>query len=389
MNKGKIIFSQLIYFLPKRQFRRIVDRYGGNRGVRSFTCWDQYLCMMFAQLSHRESLRDIEICLRSFRAKLYHCGIRSKVSRSTLAYANDNRDWKIYQDFAGILIKQARRLYVNEPFGVELKNAVYAFDSSIISLCLSVFPWAEFRECRAGIKLHTQLDLRGNIPIFIDISEAIKADVVALDRLPIETGAIYILDRAYIDFSRLHRFTNHAAFFVIRAKKGLVFKRLYSNPVDKLSGIRSDQIIKLASKESAKNYSDKLRRIHFYDSKGDRHLVFLTNNFILPAVTIADLYRCRWQVELFFKWIKQNLKIKSFFGTSQNAVYTQIWIAISTYLLVAIVKKKLQLNKNLSTFLQFLSLSLFEKTPILQAIQHLDEPEQDPGSAKQLNLFDI
>ncbi|MCA9750282.1 MAG: IS4 family transposase, partial [Romboutsia sp.] len=346
------------------------------------------LCMLFAQLTHRESLRDIEICLRSFGKKLYHSGIRAKISRSTLAYANDNRSYEIYKDFASILIREARKLYINEPFGVELENSVYAFDASIISLCLSTFPWATFRESKAGIKLHTQLDLHGNIPVFIDLSEASQADVVVLDNLRLEVGSIYILDRGYIDFKRLYRFVTHSAFFIIRAKKGLAYKRMYSNPVDKCTGIKVDQIIKLTSEHSVINYPNQLRRIKYYDLENDRNLIFLTNNLILPAQTIADLYKCRWQVELFFKWIKQHLKIKSFFGTSKNAVYTQIWIAISAYVLVAIAKKRLKIEKNLYSILQFLSLTLFEKTPILQAFQQVDDIKINEDSYNQLKLFD-
>lgn len=339
MNEGQTVFSQLIWFIPKRQFRRVVNRYRGNYYIKTFSCWDQFLCMLFAQLTHRDSLRDIEICLRSFKRKLYHCGIRAKVSRSTLAYANDNRDWRIYREFATILITEARKLYANDSFGVELEETVYAFDASIISLCLSTFSWAKFREAKGGIKLHTQLDLHGNIPVFIDLSEAVQADVTALDRLNIEAGAIYILDRGYVDFARLYRFTEFSSFFIVRAKKNLAFKRIYSNTTDKTTGVKSDQTIKLSSNISAQNYPEKLRRIHYHDIESDQHLVFLTNNFTLSATTVADLYRSRWQVELFFKWIKQHLKIKAFYGTSKNAVYTQIWIAITTYVLVAIVKK--------------------------------------------------
>jgi hypothetical protein len=343
--------------------------------------------MLFAQLTHRESLRDIEICLRSLGKKLYHIGVRGKVSRSTLADANNNRSWKIYQDFASVLITEARELYADEPFGVELENSVYAFDASIISLCLSVFPWANFRETKAGIKMHIQLDLHGNIPVFIDLSDAAQADVVALDNLTLEIASIYILDRGYIDFERLYRFVTHSAFFIIRAKKGLAYKRIYSNPVDKKTGIRSDQIVVLTSKKSFKKYPDKFRRIKYYDSEQDRYLIFLTNNFTLPAKTVANLYKKRWQVELFFKWIKQHLRIKSFFGTSRNAVYTQIWIAISAYVLVAIVKKRLKIEQSLYSILQFLSISLFEKTPILQAFQGLEDPENNNNSTNQLKLF--
>lgn len=388
MNEGQSVFAQLIWFIPKRKFRRVVDKYQGNHYVKTFSCWDQFLCMLFAQLTHRDSLRDIEICLRSFRKKLYHCGIRAKISRSTIAHANDTRDWRIYREFASILITEARELYVNDSFGVELEETVYAFDASIISLCISTFPWAKFRETKGGIKLHTQLDLHGNIPVFIDLSEALQADVTALDRLELEAGAIYILDRGYIDFARLYRFTEFSSFFIVRAKKNLAFTRIYSNANNKTIGIKSDQIIKLSSEISAKNYPDKLRRIHYYDKETDRYLIFLTNNFSLSAITIADLYRSRWQVELFFKWIKQHLKIKTFYGQSRNAVYSQIWIAITAYVLVAIVKKKLKIEQELYAILQFLSVSLFEKTLIYQAFQDYDDHENNEGEYKQLKLFE-
>lgn len=389
MNLGKTVFSQLIKFLPDREFRRIVERHSGNKGVRNFSCWDQFLCMLFAQLTHRESLRDIEICLRSFEKKTYHVGIRSRISRNTLAAANNKRDWKIYRDFAALLISKAQKLYVNEPFGVELENSAYAFDASIISLCLSVFPWAKFRETKAGIKIHTQLDLHGNIPVFIDLSEAAQADVVALDNLILEPGSIYILDRGYVDFKRLNRFVVYSAFFIIRAKKGLAYRRMYSNQINKETGVRSDQIIMLTSQETLKNYPNQLRRIKYYDIENDRYLIFLTNNFTLSALTIANLYKSRWQVELFFKWIKQHLRIKSFFGTSRNAVYTQIWIAISAYVLVAIVKKELKIEQSLYSILQFLSIALFEKTPIIQAFQDIVDNCSTTEKYKQLNLFDI
>ena len=387
MHKGKLVFSQLISFLPKRQFRRIVNKYDGNYYLKSFSCWDQYLCMLFAQLTHRESLRDIEICLRALDKKTYHAGIRCRVARNTLAVANNKRDWRIYRDFASLLIKKARELYIGDPFGVELENTVYAFDASIISLCLSVFPWAKFRETKSGIKMHTQLDLHGNIPVFIDLSDAAQADVIALDSLVLETGSIYILDRGYLDFRRLYRFVTCSAFFIIRAKKGLAYKRIYSNSVDKKTNVLSDQVIWLTSKKSSKNYPEKLRRVKYHDSQQDRYLVFLTNNHYLPAQTIADLYKCRWQVELFFKWIKQHLKIKSFFGTSRNAVYTQIWIAISAYILVAIVKKQLKLSQSLYSILQFLSIASFEKIPIFTALNDIQESQNQSQKDKQLNLF--
>jgi len=368
MNQGKAVFNQLISFLPDRDFRRIVKTYSGNKGVRNFTCWDQFLCMLFAQLTHRESLRDIEICLRFLGKKCYHCGIRGRVSRNTLAVANNKRDWRIYRDFASILIKEARRLYLDEPFGVELENSVYTFDASIISLCLSVFPWAKFRTTKAEIKMHTQLDLHGNIPVFIDLSDAAQADVVALDKLMIEAGSIYILDRGYVDFKRLYYFVTKLAFFIIRAKKGLAYTRIYSNPVNKKIGVCSDQVIKLTSQKSAKNYPDKLRRVKYYDDEN-------------------KLYKERWQIELFFKWIKQHLKIKSFFGTSRNAVYTQIWIAISAYVLVAIVRKKLEIDKSLYSILQFLSIALFHKIPVFTALNDIQEIHNNYQISKQLNLF--
>ena len=388
MREAKSIFSQLISFLPKRDFRRIVQKYKGNKRIRSFSCWDQFLCMCFAQLTYRESLRDIEACLRAMGSKLYHVGIRGKVSKSTLSYANDKRDWRIYRDFASILIKEAKRLYVNESFGVELKETVYAFDASIITLCLTLFPWAQYYKTKGGIKLHTLIDLRGNIPVFIAISEAKMNDVNALDWLPFEAGSIYIMDRGYIDFTRLYVINQASAFFVIRAKKKMKYKRLYSHPVNKVTGVCSDQTIKLTGVNSAKNYPQKLRRVRYFDKKNKCYLLFLTNNFTLPAKTIADLYKNRWKVELFFKWIKQHLRIKKFYGTSFNAVKTQIWIAISTYVLVAIVKKKLKIDKSLYSFLQVLSLTLFEKTYILQAVKEDGEPQKSDRSCNQLNLFE-
>lgn len=387
MNQGRSIFAQLIDFLPKRQFRRFVKRYDGEKGVRTFSCWDQFLCMAFAQLTYRESLRDIEVSLRALSGKLYHLGIRNKVSRSTLADANDSRNWQIYRDFAHILITEAKKLYIEEPFGVELKETVYALDASIITLCLSVFPWAKYQSSKAGVKLHTQIDLRGNIPVFIDITEAKQADVTVLDDIVLEAGAIYIMDRGYIDFFRLYRFTTSFAFFVLRAKRKMAWRRLYSAPVDKSSGVYSDQTIVLTDKDSRKHYPDKLRRITYFDKDKKRYFIFLTNNFILSAKTIADLYRCRWQIELFFKWIKQHLKIKTFYGTSSNAVKTQIWIAISVYVLVAIVRKKLKINLSLYTILQVLSVTLFEKTPILSALQEDSYTFDNTDQPKQLKLF--
>ena len=385
MNTGRTIFSQLMDFLPTHEFRSCVERYNGNYKIKSFSCWDQYLCMAFAQLTYRESLRDIQACLRSANRKLYHMGIRGKVSRNTLAHANQVRDWRIYADFAHVLIGRARQLYAGDTFGIELEQSVYALDATTIDLCLSLFPWATFRRRKGAVKLHTLLDLRGNIPTIAVITPGRVHEVNILDEIPIEPGAIYILDRAYLDFSRLHRIHQSSAFFVIRAKSGFRFRRLYSQPVDKASGLQCDQIVSLHGFYARKDYPGKLRRIRFYDSDQDRRLVFLTNNTTLPALTIARLYKCRWQIELFFKWIKQHLRIKAFYGTSENAVKTQIWIAISIYVLVAIVKKRLGLDQSLYTILQILSVTLFEKTPILQALSgtrcenHADQNDNQPN----------
>jgi hypothetical protein len=342
--------------------------------------------MAFAQLTYRESLRDIEACLRVAKTKLYHMGIRGKVSRNTLAHANEIRDWRIYADFAQVLIAIARELYAGEDFGLELDQTVYALDSTIIDLCLSVFPWAKFRKGKAAVKLHTLLDLRGSIPIMISITHGKIHDVNILDELFIEAGAIYLMDRAYVDFARLYRIHQSQAFFVTRAKSNFVFKRLYSQPVDKSTGVQADQIVIVTGFYTLKDYSEKLRRIRYLDTTTKKRLVFLTNNFILPARVIAQLYKCRWQVELFFKWIKQHLRIKAFYGTTQNAVKTQIWIAISVYVLVAIVKKRLKLDRSLYTILQILSVTLFEKTPILQALSYLDYEEPEGNDHNQLNL---
>jgi hypothetical protein len=386
MNIGRTVFAQLMEFFPSYEFRKCVARYNGNHKVKSFTCLDQFLCMAFAQLTYRESLRDIEACLRGTKTKLYHMGIRSKVSRNTIAHANETRDWRIYADFAQVLIKIARELYAEEDFGLELDQTVYAFDSTILDLCLSVFPWAKFRSGKAGIKLHTLLDLKGNIPVIIRITPAIIHDVNILDDLLFEAGAIYVFDRAYVDFARLYRIHQSRAFFLSRAKSNFVFKRLYSQPVDKSTGVRADQIIMVTGFYTLKDYPEKLRRIRYYDMTTKKRLVFLTNNFDLPAITIAQLYKCRWQVELFFKWIKQHLRIKAFYGTTENAVKAQIWIAISIYVLVAIVKKRLKLDRSLYTILQILSVSLFEKTPILQVLS-TDYYENDtPDNDNQLIL---
>ena len=374
-------------FLPVNDFRQCVERYNGNYKIKSFSCWDQYLCMAFAQLTYRESLRDIQACLRAAKQKLYHMGIRGKVSRNTLAHANQVRDWRIYADFAQILIREARNLYVNESFGIELDQTVYALDATTIDLCLSLFPWALFRKKKGAVKLHTLLDLRGSIPTIVVITHGRIHEVNILDDIPIEAGAIYILDRGYTDFARLYRIHQSSAFFVTRAKGNFRFKRLYSKAVDKSTGLQCDQIITLHGFYAKKDYPEKLRRIRFYDAEQDKRIVFLTNNFTLPALTIAQLYKCRWQIELFFKWIKQHLRIKAFYGTSENAVKTQIWIAISVYVLVAIVKKRLNLDRSLYTILQILSITLFEKIPLLQALSSYDDKEPEVQIDNQLNLF--
>jgi len=388
MYQGRTVLSQVLDFLPMHQFRQCVNRYGGNKGVRTFTCLDQFICMAFAQLTYRESLRDIQCCLRAMKEKLYHIGIRGNVSRSTLADANEKRDWRIYSDFALQLIEQARQLYAGEDFGLELKETVYALDASTIDLCLSVFPWAKFRTTKAGIKLHTLLDLRGNIPSFIDITDAKVHDVNILDKLIPEMGSIYIMDRAYLDFERLYSMHQSLAYFVIRKKINTRFRRLYSNKVDKSTGVKCDQIILLTGFYAKKAYPEKLRRIKYFDIETGKNFNFFTNQFMFPSLTIADLYRCRWQVETFFKWIKQHLRIKAFYGTSENAVKTQIWIAISVYVLVAIMKKRMQIDLSLYTILQILSISLFEKKPILQVLTQGDYRNQIANNNIQLKLFD-
>jgi hypothetical protein len=375
-------------FLPIKKFRRCVDRYNGNYRVRSFTCFDQFLCMAFAQLTYRESLRDIQCCLRAMKQKLYHMGIRGKVSRSTIADANENRDWRIYCDFAQILIHQARQLYSNDDFGLQLQETVYALDATIIDLCLSVFPWARYRKSSGAIKLHTLLDLKGNIPSFIAITEGRVHEVNILDELIPEAGAIYIMDRGYFDFQRLYTLHQYSSFFVVRAKASISLRRLYSMAVDKSCGLRCDQIVVPAAFYAKKNYPEKLRRIKFFDTDKGNRLNLLTNQMTLPALTIAELYRCRWQVELFFKWIKQHLRIKAFYGTSENAVKTQIWIAISVYVLVAILKKQLKLDLSLYTILQIFSITLFEKMPILQVLTETDYTNKITSGHIQLNLFE-
>ena len=388
MNSGQTIFSQLMDFIPTYEFNQCVKRYNGNYKIKNFTCWEQFLCMAFAQLTYRESLRDIQACLRAAHKKLYHMGIRSKVSRNTLAHANQIRDWRMYADFAQILIGQARKLYANENFGVQLEQTVYALDSTIIDLCLSLFPWALFRKKKGAVKLHTLIDLRGNIPTVVFITHGKVHDVNILDSLVIEAGAIYVMDRGYLDFQRLCTIHQSSAFFVTRAKSNFDFKRLYSKPVDKSAGVLCDQVVTLQGFYARKSYPDKLRRIKYHDAVKNKKLVFLTNNLVLPALTIAEIYRCRWQVELFFKWIKQHLRIKAFYGTSENSVKIQIWIAISVYVLVAIVKKRLNLNLSLYTILQILSVSLFEKTPVLQALTPTDYNDHEDDLRRQLILFD-
>lgn len=389
MYYGKLVFAQLTSYLPIKAFRRCVKKYRGDHKVKSLSCWDQFLCMAFAQLTFRESLRDIESCLRSLRNKLYHMGMRCKVSRSTLADANEKRDWRIYAEFAQILIHHARVLYRDDDFGLELSDMVYALDSTTIDLCLSVFPWAIFRARKGAVKLHTLLDIRGSIPSFIWITHGKFHDVNILDELIPEPGAIYLMDRAYIDFARLYVFHRSQAFFIIRTKSNFSFRRIYSHPVDKATGLICDQTIVLSGFYTSKDYPEKLRRIKFYDKEHNRTLVFLTNNFTLPALTICQLYKYRWKVELFFKWIKQHLCIKAFYGTTENAVKTQIWIAISVYVLVAIVKKQLKLDISRYTFLQILSLTLFEKVNILQLVTETDYETEQTQSTNQLNLFEL
>jgi len=388
MNAGQTVFSQLMDFAPAHEFRRCVERYRGNHKVKSFSCWNQFLCMAFAQLTYRESLRDIEACLRASGSRLYHVGIRGNVSRNTLAHANETRDWRIYADFAQVLIQTARTLYAEGSFGLHLKRTVYSLDSTTIDLCLSLFPWATFRKRKGAVKLHTLLDVRGSIPTVIIITPGSVHDVNILDELLFEAGAIYVMDRGYVDFARLHRIQKSSAFFVTRAKSNFQFRRLYSRPVDQSTGLQCDQTIVLTGVNSQKRYPDKLRRIRYRDPETKKRFVFITNNFTLSASTIVKLYRARWRVDLFFKWIKQHLRIKAFYGTSENAVKTQIWIAIAVYVLVAIVKKQLHLEPSLYTILQILSVTLFEKTPILQALSQIQQPQSDPDTQKQLILFD-
>lgn len=389
MNSGRSVFAQLLDFLPKHEFNKCIRRYRGNRRLRKFSCLDQFLCMAFAQVTFRDSLRDIETCLRAMPANLYHAGFRGKISRSTLADANEKRDWRIYGDFAHVLIARARQLYAHDSFAVALDQPAYAFDSTTIDLCLALFPWARFRKRKGAVKLHTLIDLHGNIPCFIHLTHGKTNDVKALDELVPEPGAFYMMDRGYVDFRRLHRFTQSLAFFVIRAKRNLDYGRRSRRKVDKSTGLRSDQTIVLQGPKTSLEYPVPLRRVSYHDAETDKRFVFLTNNFQLPALTIPQLYKCRWQVELFFKWIKQHLRIKAFYGTSPNAVRTQVWIAISVYVLVAILKKELKLERSLSEILQILSITLFEKSPLFTVLNAPDEQMQNDQGCNSLPLFDF
>jgi len=387
MHVGSLVFAQLMDLLPLHVFHRCVQRYKGNRNVKSFSCLDQFLVMAFAQLTFRESLRDIEACLSAVPNKLYHMGIRSPVSRSTLADANETRDWRIFADFAQALIGTARRLYRNEDFGLQLNETVYALDATTIDLCLALFPWAKFRQYKGAVKLHTLLDLRGNIPSFIYITDGKVHDINVLDVLIPEPGSFYVMDRGYLDFARLYALTQDQAYFVVRSKENLRFRRLYSHPIDKSTGLRCDQTIVVTGPLTSQLYPEKLRRVGYVDATTQKRFSFLSNNFVLPALTITQLYKCRWQVELFFKWIKQHLRIKAFYGTTENAVRTQVWIAISVYVLVAILKKQLNLDLSLYTILQILSLTPFEKAPILQVLTEFTSTSQEPDNPNQLKLF--
>jgi hypothetical protein len=389
VNSGRTVFSQLIQHLPEKEFQKCVARHEGDSHFRGFSCWDQLLAMAFAQLTYRESLRDIESCLRALQSKLYHMGFRGKVSRSTLADANESHDWRIFAEFAQVLIGIARPLHVHDPIGVDLDQSLYALDSTTIDLCLSLFPWAKLRQRKAAVKMHTLLDLHGNIPTFIRVTSGDVHDVNILDEVMPEAGSFYVMDRAYIDFQRLFVFTLSSAFFVVRTKSNVLIQRRYSHAVDKSTGVRSDQTVILTSFESASAYPDALRRVSYIDKETQKRLKFRTNNFVLPAFTIAQIYKCRWQVELFFKWIKQHLRIKAFYGTSENAVKTQIWIAVSIYVLVAIVRKRLGLAASLYQTLQILSVTLFEKTPILCALQAPEAGAEFAETVNQLILFDI
>jgi transposase len=389
MHTGRFVFSELIAHLPHKEFQKCVTRYDGDHHDRRFSCWDQYLAMAFAQFTYRESLRDIEACLGAMQGKLYHLGFRGKVARSTLADANETHDWRIFGDFAHYLIGVARSLHAEDAHGLGLDHALYALDSTTIDLCLSLFPWAKFRKHKAAVKMHTLLDLQGNIPTFISITNGKVHDVNILDEIVLEAGAFYVMDRGYVDFERLYVFTLSAAFFVVRTKSNILLQRRYSRPVDKTTGVRSDHTVILTAVDSAKVYPDALRRVSYLDVETRKRFKFLTNNFVLPALTIALIYKSRWQVELFFKWIKQHLRIKAFYGTSENAVKTQIWIAVSAYLLVAIVRKRLALGASLYQILQILSVTLFEKTPLLQVLQASDSENDLLDTGNQLILFDF
>jgi hypothetical protein len=389
LNQGRTVFAQLISFVSHNEFNRCVARYNGNKSVRSFSCWDQFLTMAFAQLTYRESLRDIEVCLAAQRQKLYHAGFSGPVKRATLADANEKRDWRIYRDFAQSLIQIARPLYAHSDLGLELEGTAYAFDATTIDLCLSLFPWAQFRRHKAAIKLHTLLEIHSAIPVFIAITSGAIHEVNLLDELQPEPGSFIVMDRGFIDFQRLYRLHTALAFFVIRSKDNLAFRRRYSHPHDRATGVRSDQTIILTRPKTATLYPVALRRVHFYSAEREQRLVLLTNNFSIPALTVAALYRYRWQIELFFKWIKQHLRIKSFFGTSDNSVRTQIWIAVTVYVLVALVKKRLGLKQDLYTLLQIFSLTLFEKTPILGLLQQANFNLEMLDDLKQLQLLDI
>jgi hypothetical protein len=389
MHAGQFVFAQLMEFLPRHEFDACVRRYRGDRRLRGFSCRDQWLCLAFGQLTFRESLRDIETCLRALDSKLYHAGFRGRVSRSTLADANQAHDWRIFADFAHVLIRRARALYAGDPLAVTLDQTVYALDSTTIDLCLQLFPWARFRRRKGAVKLHTLIDLRGHIPTFVHISQGKTPDVTVLDLLPLEAGAFYVMDRGYIDFARLYRFTQQGAFFVTRGKKTLEYARRTRRPVDKATGLRCDQTIVLAGPKSSQLYPVALRRVAFYDVAHERRFVFLTNNFDLPALVVAQLYRCRWQIELFFKWIKQHLRITAFYGNSPNAVKTQVWVAISVYVLVAIAKRELRTDRPLSEILQILSVTLFEKTPLFQALTAKIAPLSNTTRHNQRTLFDI
>ena len=389
MNIGQTVFSQLMQLIPAHQFQTCVDRYRGERYVKDFSCWDQFLCLAFAQLTYREGLRDIVACLRAQQPRLYHMGFRGHIARSTLAYANLHRDWRIFADFAQGLIATARDLYQHEPLGLDLAETVYAFDSTTVDLCLTLFPWARFRRHKSAVKIHTLLDLRGNIPTSVYVTGGQVHDVNLLDQLVPEAGAFYLLDRAYVDFRRLYAFTQACAFFVTRAEQNTRYRRCSWRWVDRSTGLRSDQTIRLTGPKSSRRYPAPLRRVHYFDAEKNMRLIFLSNNFLLPALTVAELYRARWQVELFFRWIKQHLRIKAFYGTSENAVKTQVWVALSVYVLVAILKKQLGLELSLYKILQILSVTIFEKSPILQVFLNSNEqlPEDDP--CIQLQLFDL